>query len=256
LGIVLAKNIVKYRNENGHFSSRNELTKVPRLGPKAFEQSAGFLRINDGPVILDRSAVHPESYHIVDKMAKDLNCDVEALIKNKHVRDKIQIKKYATEKTGIPTLNDILAELAKPGRDPREELQEFSFAQGITKISDLETGMRLPGIVTNITAFGAFVDVGVHLDGLVHISEMSDIFVKDPNSIVKVHQKVVVRILEVDIVRNRISLSMKKNLTNTEKPLKKYEPINIDSKKNQSGHPKTIKPSLFNNPFSNLLKKH
>ncbi|MCF6150128.1 MAG: RNA-binding transcriptional accessory protein [Candidatus Kuenenia sp.] len=209
LGPQLAKKIVEYRNEHGPFKSRAELIKVPRLGDKAFEQAAGFLRIRDGENPLDSSAVHPESYYIVEKMARDLNCGIEDLIKTSLFRSKIDLKKYVTEEIGLPTLNDILNELDKPGRDPREKYEAFAFAEGINAIEDLETGMTLPGIVTNITNFGAFVDIGVHQDGLVHISNMADKFVKNPADVVSVQQKVMVTVIEVDRGRRRISLSMK-----------------------------------------------
>jgi uncharacterized protein len=209
LGPQLAKNIVAYRNENGPFRSRMELKNVPRLGPKAFEQSAGFLRINMGDNPLDASAVHPESYFIVDAMARDLGCKVTDLMADKTLRGKIDISKYVTDMIGIPTLNDILDELSKPGRDPRESFTAFAFADGIKEIKDLKPGMKLPGIVTNVTAFGAFVDIGVHQDGLVHISELSDRYVKNPAQIVKVNQNVMVTVINVDIERSRISLSMK-----------------------------------------------
>ncbi|MFW6082318.1 MAG: Tex family protein [Desulfosalsimonas sp.] len=207
----IAKNIVAYRDENGPFKERKELKKVPGLGPKAFEQCAGFLRIPDGANPLDASAVHPESYHIVDAMAKDLGAAIKDLIKDPDLREKIDISRYTTDSVGIPTLQDILAELARPGRDIRDKFEEFSFAEGVEKIEDLREGMRLPGIVTNITAFGAFVDVGVHQDGLVHISQMADRFVKNPADLVSVQQKVQVSVLSVDLERNRISLSMKKS---------------------------------------------
>lgn len=182
---------------------------MPRLGDKAFEQAAGFLRIRNGENLLDASAVHPESYYIVEKMAENLNCGVEDLMKNPALRNKIDLKKYVTEETGLPTLNDILSELDKPGRDPREKFEAFSFQDDINAVEDLETGMTLPGIVTNITNFGAFVDIGVHQDGLVHISNMADKYVKNPADVVSVHQKVMVTVIEVDIGRKRISLSMK-----------------------------------------------
>ncbi len=210
LGPQLAANIVQHRNENGPFRTRDSFRKVPKLGPKAFEQSAGFLRIRDGNNPLDASAVHPESYHIVDAMAKDLHCTVRDLIQNDSLRKTIDLKKYATDSAGMPTLNDILSELSKPGRDPREHFEAFQFADGIEKMEDLKPGMKLPGIVTNVTAFGAFVDIGVHQDGLIHISQLADRFVKDPNEMVQVHQKVNVTVLEVDLQRKRISLSMKK----------------------------------------------
>ncbi len=210
LGPQLAKNIVDYRNENGPFRVRAKLKKVPKLGPKAFEQAAGFLRIRDGENPLDGSAVHPESYCVVEAMAKDINCSVHDLMHNENLRKKIDPKKYVTDKVGLPTLTDIISELAKPGRDPRDKFEDFCFAEGIEKMEDLKPGMRLPGIVTNITAFGAFVDIGVHQDGLVHISQLADKFVKNPNAVVKVHQKVMVTVLEVDLKRKRISLSLKK----------------------------------------------
>ncbi|RME49606.1 MAG: S1 RNA-binding domain-containing protein, partial [Deltaproteobacteria bacterium] len=183
----------------------------PRLGPKAFEQAAGFLRIRGGTHPLDASAVHPESYPIVERMAEDLGCSVEALMANPKLRKGIEIERYVTQRVGLPTLRDIMAELARPGRDPRERFEVFQFAEGIEKIEDLVPGMRLPGIVTNITKFGCFVDIGVHQDGLVHISQMADRFVKDPGEVVKVHQRVEVTVLEVDLQRRRISLSLKEN---------------------------------------------
>ena len=213
LGSHLANNIVDYRNERGSFRSRDELKKVSRLGPKAFEQAAGFLRIRDGENPLDGSAVHPESYHIVDAMAKALSCSVVDLMRDEELRKRVDLTRYVAEKAGLPTLNDIIEELAKPGRDPRQEFETFRFADGIEKIEDLKPGMKLPGIVTNITAFGVFVDVGVHQDGLVHISQLADRFVKNPNDVVKLHQKVAVTVLGVDLERRRISLSMKKQTT-------------------------------------------
>jgi len=215
LGSQLAKNIVAYRNEHGPFVSRNALKQVPRLGAKAFEQAAGFLRILDGDNSLDASAVHPESYSVVAAMARDLGCSVKALIQDKQLRKGIKKQDYVTEKVGMPTLNDILKELAKPDRDPREQFESFAFAEGVQEIDDLRAGMKLPGVVTNITAFGAFVDIGVHQDGLVHISQIADRFVKDPNDVVKVHQKVWVTVLDVDHERKRISLSMKENKDGT-----------------------------------------
>ncbi len=209
LGPQLAGNIVKYRNEHGPFTSREELRKVPRLGPHAFEQSAGFLRIRNGENLLDRSAVHPESYPLVDAMAKDMKCSVLDLMQNEKFRKGIDLKKYVTDTVGIPTLSDIMSELSMPGRDPRDKFESFGFAEGIMKIEDVTPGMRLSGIITNITAFGAFVDIGVHQDGLVHISELADSFVKNPNDVVKVHQKVTVTVLNVDLQRRRISLSLK-----------------------------------------------
>lgn len=209
LGPALAKNIVDYRKENGAFTSRAQLKKVPRLGPAAFEQCAGFLRIPGAKNPLDNSAVHPESYAIVEQMAKDQSCTVADLIINKEKRQSIQPQRYVTNEVGLPTLTDIMRELEKPGRDPREQIEEFRFADGIESVDDLVEGMELPGIVTNITAFGAFVDIGVHQDGLVHISQLADKYVKDPNQVVKLHQHVRVRVLEVDRRRNRISLSMR-----------------------------------------------
>ncbi len=209
LGAQLAQNIVDYRNENGPFKSRAQLKKVSRLGAKAFEQAAGFLRIRDAANPLDASAVHPESYGVVDAMASDLRCSVADLMKGDALRRKVRLQDYVTDTVGLPTLNDIMQELAKPGRDPREQFEIFSFADGINKIEDVQTGMRLPGIVTNVTAFGAFVDIGVHQDGLVHISQLADRFVKDPAEVVKVQQKVMVTVLDVDLAKQRISLSMK-----------------------------------------------
>ncbi len=220
LNAGIAKNTVAHREANGPFTSRKQLLKVPRLGPKAFEQSAGFLRIPDAENLLDASAVHPESYHIVDAMAKDLGATVSDLMKKPEIRSQIDVLRYVTEAVGIPTLKDILDELAKPGRDPREKFEEFSFADGIEKIEDLRPQMKLPGIVTNVTAFGAFVDIGVHQDGLVHISQISDRFVKDPSDIVKVHQKVSVTVIGVDLARNRISLSMKSSAAHSDPAVK------------------------------------
>lgn len=209
LGSKRAQNIVDYRDENGPFESRKELSKVSGLGPKAFEQAAGFLRIRDGENPLDASAVHPESYYVVEAMAKDLKCSVKDLMQNEELRKKIDLKKYTTDKVGLPTLNDIMSELSKPDRDPRDKFEVFSFEEGINTMEDLKVGMKLPGIVTNITNFGAFVDIGVHQDGLIHKSELADKFVKDPTIVVKLHQKVDVTVLNVDIPRKRISLSMK-----------------------------------------------
>lgn len=209
LGPVLAQNIVDYRTSNGPFHSRKELLKVPRMGAKAFEQCAGFLRIPQADNPLDNSAVHPESYPIVEKMAKDLNCSVSDLIANKSLRECIQIKNYVTETVGIPTLTDIIKELEKPGRDPRKELEMFHFDPDVHSIADLKVGMELPGIVTNITNFGCFIDIGIKINGLVHISQLSDHFVNDPTTIVSIHQHVCVRVLSVDTERKRIQLSLK-----------------------------------------------
>ncbi len=209
LGPQLAKNIVDYRRENGDFASRTQLKKIPRLGDKAFEQCAGFLRIANAKNPLDNSAVHPESYHVVEQMAKDLGCSLEELLKDEELRKKIDINKYVSPTIGLPTLKDIMNELAKPGRDPRQGIKVFEFAEGVFSIDHLKPGMTLPGIVTNITNFGAFVDVGVKQDGLVHISQLADKYVSNPNDIVKLHQHVMVKVLEVDVPRKRIQLTMK-----------------------------------------------
>jgi uncharacterized protein len=208
LGPKLAGAIVKYRNDQGLFKSRKDLLKVPRLGPKAFEQSAGFLRIRDGDNPLDASAVHPESYEIVERMAVDLGVSVGDLMKNESLLKRVDLNRYETDKVGMPTLSDILEELSRPGRDPRQEFEAFKFSD-VEKLEDLKPGMKLPGIVTNVTAFGAFVDVGVHQDGLVHISQLSDRFVRNPSDIVRARQKVMVTVMDVDPERRRISLSMK-----------------------------------------------
>ena len=209
LGAVLAQNIVDYRKENGAFTSRAQLKKVPRLGPAAFQQCAGFLRIADAKNPLDNSAVHPESYHVVEQMAKDLHCTVADLISQADKRSQIDIRKYVTDTIGIPTLTDIMKELEKPGRDPREQIEEFEFDSSVQTVEDLREGMELPGIVTNITNFGAFVDIGVHQDGLVHVSQLADRYVSDPTQVVRLHQHVRVRVIGVDLRRQRISLSMK-----------------------------------------------
>jgi uncharacterized protein len=209
LGRQLAQNIVAYRDEHGAFASRKDVCEVPRLGAKAFEQAGGFLRIRDAVNPLDRSAVHPERYAIVDAMAVEVGCSVSELMTDTKKRQQIRLDKYVTDEVGLPTLNDIMVELTKPGRDPRQKFELFEFAEGIEKIEHVQQGMTLPGLVTNITAFGAFVDIGVHQDGLVHVSEMSHNFVKDPNEVVKVHQKVTVTVKEVDVAKKRISLSMK-----------------------------------------------
>ena len=209
LGPVLAQNIVDYRKEHGAFTSRAELKKVPRLGPAAYQQCAGFLRIPNGKNPLDNSAVHPESYHVVEQMAKDNNCTVIDLINNKGTREKIDINRYVTAEVGLPTLTDIMKELEKPGRDPRAQIEEFEFDSSVQTIDDLHEGMILPGIVTNITNFGAFVDIGVHQDGLVHVSQLANRYVNDPTQVVRLHQHVKVRVTGVDLVRQRISLSMK-----------------------------------------------
>ncbi len=211
LGPMLAGKIVEYRNEHGPFRNRKELGKVPRLGPKAFEQAAGFLRINNAQNPLDASAVHPESYAVVDQITRDLDCTITDLMSNDSLRQRVDLNQYATATIGLPTLTDIIEELGKPGRDPRQEFEIFHFTEGVNSIDDLVPGMKLPGIVTNVTNFGAFVDIGVHQDGLVHISQMADHFVRNPADEVKVSQKITVTILEVDKQRKRISLSMLPN---------------------------------------------
>ncbi len=209
LNSTLAENIVAWRNENGAFQSREELKKVPRLGEKAFEQAAGFLRLRGGKNPLDASAVHPERYALVERMAADAGCKTDELLGNEDARKKIDLKRYVSDDVGLPTLQDIINELAKPGRDPRKQFELFSFQEGVEKPSDLQPGMKLPGIVTNVTAFGAFVDIGVHQDGLVHVSQLADHFVRDASEVVKVGQKVQATVVEVDLKRNRIALSMK-----------------------------------------------
>lgn len=211
LGPALAANIVSFRNDHGPFRSRKELLKVPRLGPKAFEQCAGFLRLREGDHPLDASAVHPERYELVDLMARDVGCGVKDLLVDSALRARLHLEKYTSDTVGLPTLKDILEELAKPGRDPRQRFEVFSFQEGVEKMEDLKPGMKLPGIVTNVTAFGAFVDIGVHQDGLVHVSQLADRFVKDPAEVVKVAQKVRVTVTEVDLERKRIALSMRAN---------------------------------------------
>jgi uncharacterized protein len=210
LNSTIAENIVKLRDEKGPFKSRRDLLEVPRLGEKTYELAAGFLRVRGAENPLDESAVHPESYPVVDRMAKDLGVSVKDLMRDEPLRKRIDKQKYVTDKVGLPTLTDILSELAKPGRDPREKFEAFQFADGVNKIEDVKPGMKLPGIVTNVAAFGAFVDIGVHQDGLVHVSQLADRFVKDPNEVVKVQQRVEVTVLEVDLPRKRISLSMRK----------------------------------------------
>ncbi|GAA3978494.1 Tex family protein [Mucilaginibacter dorajii] len=211
LGPQLAQNIVEYRDQNGAFKRRDQLKKVPRLGEKAFEQAAGFLRIHHAENPLDSSAVHPERYSLLEQIAKDMKCTVKDLMGDAVIRRSIPLQKYTSESVGLPTLNDIMAELAKPGRDPREQFEAFSFTDGVNAIGDLKVGMKLPGIVTNITNFGAFVDIGVHQDGLVHLSQITNRYIKDPNEVLKVHQKVEVTVTEVDVNRKRIALSMKEN---------------------------------------------
>jgi uncharacterized protein len=253
LGPQLAKSIIKYRNEHGPFLSREDLKAVPRLGPKAFEQAAGFLRIRDGRNPLDATAVHPESYQVVKAMASDLGCSIMELLRDEELRHRIDLSKYVTETAGIPTLTDILAELAKPGRDPRQRFEVFTFSEEVQKIDDLRPGMRLPGIITNVTAFGAFVDVGVHQDGLVHVSQLADRFVKDPSDVVKAQQQVTVTVLEVDLERKRISLSMKTN------PAKSVKGVKEEPRRERKSKVKRTKqgrgPEPFNNPFADALKK-
>ena len=253
LGPQLARNIIKFRDEKGPLSSRDDLKNVPRLGPKAFEQAAGFLRIRGGANPLDASAVHPESYHIVEKMAVDMDCSIGELINNEDLRKRIDLAGYVTDTTGMPTLTDIMDELAKPGRDPREQFELFKFTDGVEKIADVKPGMRLPGVVTNVTAFGAFVDIGVHQDGLVHVSQLADRFVKDPNTVVKVNQRVKVTVMDVDLARNRISLSMKENPDPAEVSSgpARQKPLS-PGVKNKKIEKK--KPEPFNNPFRKLMQ--
>ncbi len=265
LGPQLAKNIVAYRDEHGPFQSRSALKCVQRLGDKAFEQAAGFLRIRGGANPLDAGAVHPESYAVVEQMAADLSCTVSDLMLNAALRKQIDLNRYVSEATGLPTLNDIMQELAKPGRDPRQAFERFSFAEGIEKMQDLTPGMKLPGIVTNVTAFGAFVDIGVHQDGLVHTSELSDRYVTDPHQVVKVQQKVTVTVLAVDLDRKRISLSMKsapgekKAAQGTADAQSPRPPRNHKAgagKPAPDRRPEQGKkqPQPFNNPFAKVFK--
>jgi len=253
LGPQLAKNILAHRNDHGPFRSREDLKKVPRLGPKAFQQAAGFLRISDGTNPLDASAVHPESYHLVEAVAQDLGCGVSDLLHNASLRQDIDLARYITDQAGLPTLRDIIAELAKPGRDPRETFEPFSFAPGIEKPEDLKPGMKLPGIVTNVTAFGAFVDVGVHRDGLVHVSELADKFVSDPRHVVKVHQRVTVTVLEVDMERKRIALSMKSSSDPKQELPGRDQPPPANPRTQQKAS--SGKKGAFNNPFEEAFKK-
>jgi uncharacterized protein len=209
LGPALAQNIVNYRSENGAFPNRKALLKVPKMGAKTFEQAAGFLRVTNSDNPLDNSAVHPESYSIVEQMAKDLRCKVADLMSNAELRAKINLQHYVTDQVGLPTLQDILRELEKPSRDPREQLEEWHFDESVHSIDDLQIGMQLPGIVTNIANFGAFVDIGVHKDGLVHISEMSNRRINNPSEVVSLHQHVMVKVIDIDKQRGRIQLSLK-----------------------------------------------
>ena len=209
VGPVLAARIVEYRDKNGMFHSREQLKNVPRLGEKVFEQAAGFLRIRESENPLDASAVHPESYPIVMRMAKKAGCSVAELIQNEELRKQLNLEDFITAKVGIPTLTDIIAELSKPGRDPRQKFELFEFDKNVNSMDDLRPGMILEGLVTNITNFGAFVDIGVHQDGLIHVSQMAEKYVKDPNTVVKLNQKVKVKVLEVDKDRKRIQLTLK-----------------------------------------------
>ena len=254
LGPQLAANIVAYRNENGPFESREKMKNVPRLGPKAFEQSAGFLRIHDGIDPLDASAVHPESYPVVDTMARNLGCSVTDLMRDASLRNRIDLSDYVSDRIGLPTLQDILAELAKPGRDPREDYSSIDFAGHVNDIADLRAGMSLPGVVTNVTAFGAFVDVGVHQDGLVHISELADRFVRDPSDVVALNQRVKVTVIDVDLERRRISLSMKTapgdpSAAQAKKETSRSKPARV-KKANQR-----LRDRPFNNPFAEALER-
>ncbi len=256
LGPQLARNIVAYRDDHGPFASRFDLKEVPRLGPKAFEQAAGFLRIPDAANPLDASAVHPESYAIVDAMVADLKCTVTDLIQNPELRRQIDIQHYVTDAVGLPTLTDIRNELDKPGRDPRRSFEAFAFDENVSEIKDLEPGMHLPGIVTNVTKFGAFVDIGVHQDGLVHISELADRFISDPNEVVKVQQKVRVRVLEVDLARKRISLSMRNNQKQIKAKPAERPPAGPRSAKPAPGGKKTNRERQpFHNPLADALAK-
>ncbi|MFH1984507.1 MAG: Tex family protein [Pseudomonadota bacterium] len=263
IGERLAANIVDTRNANGPFACRHDLLKVPRLGPKAFEQAAGFLRIPNGTTPLDASAVHPESYPVVEAMARNLDCTVADLMTSRDIRERIALDDYVTDTVGLPTLQDILSELAKPGRDPRAGFSAVTFADNITRMEDLNPGMVLTGVVTNVTQFGAFVDIGVHQDGLVHISQLADRFVKDPADVVKVSQAVRVTVLEVDLARKRISLSMKTDAVKSlaaggtsptrHKPVKKQA-----AKPDRNRPPKPVQKESaapFNNPFSGLGDK-
>jgi uncharacterized protein len=251
----LAGNVIRYRNENGAFQSRKDLMKVSGMGPKTFEQAAGFLRIRGAANPLDASAVHPESYGVVEAMAGDLGCTVVDLMSNPDLRNKIKLQQYVTDTIGMPTLTDIMEELAKPGRDPRKHFEHFSFTEGVNTIADLEVGMKLPGVVTNVTAFGAFVDIGVHQDGLVHVSELADRFVKNPHDVVKVNQKVTVSVVAVDEQRKRISLSMRETPGETRrmpsegmsKGERKQEGIDVKPKSRE-------KKEEITNPFAKALK--
>ncbi|MES2447030.1 MAG: Tex family protein [Bacteroidota bacterium] len=255
LGDTLAQNIVNYRNLNGAFKNRESLKKVSRLGDKAFEQAAGFLRIRDAKQVLDRSGVHPERYALVNQMAKDLACTVDDLMKDVNLQKQINLQRYVSTEVGLPTLTDIVKELAKPGRDPREQFEAFSFADGVNSMDDLRKGMKLSGIVTNITNFGAFVDIGVHQDGLVHTSQLANRFIANPNDVVKVSQVVQVTVVDVDVARKRISLSMKteesQKVGNTE--IQKVEPTKPTQQKHIGA--KNFKPKQSNAPLGDGGKK-
>jgi uncharacterized protein len=231
---TVAKNIVAYRTQHGSFKSRDELKKVAMLGPKAFEQCAGFLRVQDAKNPLDNSAVHPESYHVVEAIAAKVNSSVPDLIQNAEIRKQIKAKDFVSETIGQFTIEDILKELEKPGRDPRSPIEEFRFADGVSTMDDLKPGMKIPGIVTNITNFGAFVDVGVKQDGLIHISHLANRFISDPNQAVKLNQKVMVTVLEVDVVRKRIALSLKEG---GEKPEVRSQKTDPDSYRDRGTKP-------------------
>ena len=255
LNSTIAENIVKHRNEHGAFRARHDLKKVPRLGEKTFEQAAGFLRIRGAANPLDASAVHPESYPVVQQMARDVGCQVEDLTKDPALRSKIKLEQYVSATVGLPTLKDILEELAKPGRDPRQQFEAFKFAEGVSKPEDLKPGLKLPGIVTNVTAFGAFVDLGVHQDGLVHISQISDNFVKDPGSILKVGQKVQVTVLEVDLERKRISLSLKSRPELGPRPPRAPGQGPREPRPPAGGAPGQNRGGFSNNPFAEAFGK-
>ncbi len=270
----IAGNIVAQRNEAGAFKNRKALLKVAGMGPKTFEQAAGFMRIQGGDQPLDASAVHPERYDIVQAMADDVGCGVAELMTSQELRSKINLSKYISDSVGLPTLNDIMNELAKPGRDPREPFQLFSFAEGVTEVTDLKIGMKLPGVVTNVTAFGAFVDVGVHQDGLVHISQLADKFIETPADVVKVHQKVNVTVVSLDLERNRIGLSMRANpdllgegkparterTSPTAKPSQSKgapsRPSNSQRNNQSSGGRRPDQPDTSNNPFADFFKNN
>ena len=248
----MADSVVKYREEKGPFSSRNDLLNVPGMGPKSFQQSAGFLRIRNASHPLDASAVHPESYHIVEKMAEDLGCTVKDIMDKKELREKIDLSRYVSDEVGMPTLQDIYNELAKPGRDPRKEFELFNFREDVNAITDLEQGMVLPGVITNVTAFGAFVDIGVHQDGLVHISHLSDEYVSDPHRAVKVNQQVTVTVLDVDVDRKRISLSMKQNPFESKKKTEKKSSHGKKQKTRDKQRSREKPSSKPESPFSGL----